>query len=215
MRIFAAVRKLLPFLVLFLPLITKGQNYIHLMNGQIIETPRLLGQSTLEVRYLEKKKDRLIERAEPTESVFSVVDSLKREKIWYFQDTLFGNDFTVDQMRFYIKGEQDARAGYKPIWPMIGGFAGSAGLVIGLDLEVMAIPIPLVYAGLMSFPRVHVTKGSLTDPLLEGDDYYAYGYGRAGKGKRVMKCLWSSLAGVAVGLAVRQLIINPNQDLEY
>jgi hypothetical protein len=193
----------------------QGQNYIHLMNGQIIESPRLLGQSTLEIRYLEKKKDRLIERAEPTESVFSVVDSLKREKIWYFQDTLFGNDFTVDQMRFYIKGEQDARAGYKPLWPMVGGFLGSAGLVIGLDLEMMAIPIPLAYAGIMAFPRVHVTKGSLTDPLLEGDDYYAYGYGRAGKGKRVVKCLWSSLAGVAVGLAVRQFIINPNQDPQY
>jgi hypothetical protein len=194
---------------------TQGQNTILLMNGQVIETPRLLGQSTLEIRYLEKRKDRLIERNEPTEGVFSVVDSLKREKIWYFQDTVFGNDLSVPQMRWFIKGEQDARAGYRPLGPVLGGFLGSAGLVIGLDLEFISIPIPLGYAALMSIPRVKVTRGSITDPLMEGDDSYAYGYGRAGKSKRVWRCLLSSAAGVAVGLAVRQLIINPNNPVEY
>lgn len=201
--------------ILVLPVLSQAQNTILLMNGQSIDSPRLLGQSTLEIRYMQKKGDRLLERSEPTESVFSVTDSLKRERVWYFQDTLFGNDFSIDQMRWFIKGEQDARAGYKPFWPMLGGFLGSAGLVIGLDLEVMAIPIPLAYAGLAAWPRVKVTRGSISDPLLEGDDHYAYGYGRAGKGKRVIKCLLSSLAGVAVGLAVRQLIINPNEDLTY
>lgn len=225
MPIFAAMR-CVPFLLLvfrrglgaggllLLPLLLRGQDRIVLMNGQTIET-RVLGQSSLEIRYQESKKDRLIERAEPTESVFSVIDSLGRERIWYFQDTAFGNDLTVNEMRFFIKGQQDARAGYKPTWPMVGGFAVGAGLVIGLDLEVMAIPIPLGYAGLMALPRVHVTRGSITDPLMEGDDNYAWGYARAGRGKRVIKCLLSSAAGVAVGLAVRQLIINPNQTEEW
>ena len=195
-------------LVLLVPLASSGQDKILLMNGQTIET-RVLGQSSLEIRYQVKKKDRLLERSEPTESVFSVTDSLGRERIWYFEDTLFGNDFTVNEMRWYIKGEQDARAGYNPLWPTIGGFVGTTALVIGLDLEVMAIPIPLVYAGAMVFPRVKVTPGSLSDPLLEGDEFYAYGYARAGKGRRVIRCLLSSAAGVVVGLAVRQLIINP------
>jgi hypothetical protein len=211
LRIFAAVRSLLLPLLLALPAVFHGQDRILLMNGQTIET-RVLGQSSLEVRYRVKKGDRLLERSEPTESVFSVTDSLGRERVWYFQDTLFGNDFSVNEMRWFIKGEQDARRGYRPLVPMLGGFVGSAGLVMGLDLEVIAIPLPMVYAGIMALPRVKVTKGSLSDPLLEGDDFYAYGYARAGKGRRVIRCLLSSALGVGFGLAVRQLIINPALD---
>ena len=100
-----------------------AQDHILLMNGEEIEG-RVLGQSTLEVRYLQEKRNgSLVERREPTSGVFSVTDSLGKEKVWYFMDTIFGNDLSVDQMRWFIKGEQDARRGYKPIWPMIGGFA--------------------------------------------------------------------------------------------
>lgn len=182
---------------------------ILLMNGQVIEA-RVLGQSTLEVRYLLDARKGPKERSEPTEGVFSVTDTLGRERIWYFYDTVFGNDMTVDQMRWFIKGEQDARAGYKPIWPMIGGFVAGAGLTIGLDLEVNSLLIPPLFAASMTLPRVHVTRGSITDPLMEGDEYYAYGYAKVGRSKRILRSLLTSAAGVAFGLGVRQLIINPN-----
>jgi len=196
-------------LLLLLACRVQGQDHILLMNGQTLEG-RVLGQSTLEVRYQVPKGARLIERTEPTESVFSVTDSLGKERVWYFMDTVFGNDYSVDQMRWLIKGEQDARQGYRPLWPMLGGFAVGAGAVIALDLEVMSLLLPPVYAGLMAMPRVHVSKGSITDPLMEGDPYYATGYATVGRTKRVLRSLYATFAGVAVGLAVRQLIINPN-----
>ncbi|MCW5900319.1 MAG: hypothetical protein KIT10_13715 [Flavobacteriales bacterium] len=182
---------------------------ILLMNGQIIDA-RVVGQSTLEVRYLEETRRGRKERAEPTESVFSVTDTLGRERIWYFFDTVFGNDLTVEQMRWFIKGEQDARRGYKPLWPMLGGFLTGAGVTIALDLEVNSLLIPPVYAGAMAFPRVHVTKGSISDPLMEGDEFYAYGYAKVGRSKRVVRSLIATAAGVATGLFVRQVLINPN-----
>jgi hypothetical protein len=117
---------------------------------------------------------------------------------------------TVDQMRWFIKGEQDARKGYKPIWPMVGGFVTGAGLTIGLNLEVNSLLIPPLFAASMALPRVHVTRGSITDPLMEGDEFYAYGYAKVGRTKRVINTLISTAAGVLVGIAVRQLIINPN-----
>lgn len=191
-----------------------AQDRILLMNGELIQA-KVIGQSTLEVRYLETHKNGTVkERAEPTEAVFSVTDSLGRERIWYFYDTIFGNDLTTDQMRWFIKGEQDARAGYKPLWPMVGAFALGAGLTIGLNLETNALFIPPAAAGIMAMPRVHVTKGSITDPLMEGDEYYATGYARVGRSKRVVRCLIAGFVGVGVGLAVRQLIINPNLDYE-
>lgn len=193
---------------------TVAQDRILMMNGEIHEG-RVLGQSTLEVRYLQKRKNGLWkERAEPTEEVFSVIDSLGRERIWYFHDTVFGNDLTTEQMRWFLNGERDARKGYKPIWPMVGAFATGAGLVIGLNWEMNGLFVPPIVAGAMALPRVHVTPGSITDPLMEGDPYYATGYARVGRSKRVVRTLISTFAGVAVGLAVRQLIINPNLDYE-
>ncbi len=204
---------LILFVVVFgLPLV--AQDRILLMNGETVEG-KVLGQSTLEVRYLQTRKNGTVrERAEPTEEVFSVTDSLGRERIWYFYDTVFGNDLTVEQMRWFLKGEQDARKGYKPIWPMVGAFATGAGLVIGLNWEMNGLFVPPITAGIMAMPRVHVTPGSISDPLMEGDEYYATGYARVGRTKRVIRTLVSAFAGVAVGLAVRQLIINPNLDYE-
>jgi hypothetical protein len=186
------------------------QDRIMLMNGQVIECT-ILGQSTLEVRYQVPKGARLVERAEPTEEVFSTLDSAGQERVWYFQDTLLGNDYSVPQMRWYLNGERDARKGYRPVLPVLGGFVTGAGLTMGLGLEVNSLLIPPVYAGLMALPRVYVTRGSITDPNMEGDPYYATGYSAAGKTKRVLRALLSTAAGVGVGLAVNHLVIYPAQ----
>jgi len=185
-----------------------AQDKINLMNGQVLEG-KVVGQSTLEIRYLVPKKDRWVERAEPTSGVFSVTDSLGQEKVWYFMDTLFGNEYTVPQMRWFINGERDARNGYKPWGPVIGGFALGAGLTMALDLEVNSLLIPPVYAGLMAWPRVYVTRGSISDPNMEGDPIYATGYSAAGRPKRVVKSLLSTAAGVAAGLLMNKLVLDP------
>src|SRR5690606_39942990 len=89
---------------------TQAQDKINLMNGQVLEG-RVIGQSSLEIRYLVPHKHKRVERAEPISSVFSVVDSLGHEKVWYFMDTLFGNTYTVPQMRWFIEGQRDVRKG--------------------------------------------------------------------------------------------------------
>lgn len=201
---------LLSLLLALLAHLGAAQDSILLMNGTVINA-KVLGQSTLEVRYTEfGKRGQARERQEPTSDVFSVTDSLGRERIWYFYDTIFGNDLTVEQMRWFIKGEQDARDGHKPTWYTVGGFLFGAGTTIAANLEMNAFFLPPIYAGAMLLPRVNVTPGSLRDPLMEGNDHYAYGYARVGKTKRVVRGLLSTFAGVAVGLAVRQFVINPN-----
>ena len=202
------------FATLFLVGKAQAQDHILLMNGETIDG-KVIGQSTLEVRYIATRKNgQLRERAEPTEEVFSVTDSLGVERIWYFYDTVFGNDLTLEQMRWFIKGEQDARNGYKPMWPMIEAFAVGAGLTIGLNWEMNALFVPPITAAVMALPRVYITNGSITDPAMEGNEYYATGYARVAKSNRVVRSLFAGFVGVGVGLAVRQLIINPNLDYE-
>lgn len=191
-----------------------AQDKISLMNGQEL-TGKVIAQSTLEIRYLVPRKNRSVERSIPTTSVFSVTDSVGRERMWYFQDTIFGNTYSIPEMRWYIKGERDARDGYRPLGPMIGGFVLGAGAVIALDLETSALAIPPIYGGIMAWPRVYVTRGSISDPHMEGDPIYATGYSAAGRPKRVFKSMLSSAIGVVVGLAVRRFIINPGLEPEH
>lgn len=204
------MRILVSVITAMLAIGTQAQDKINLMNGQVLEG-KVVGQSTLEIRYLAPKKCRMVERSEPTSGVFSVTDSAGHEKVWYFMDTLFGNDYTVPQMRWFIKGERDARYGYRPWGPMLGGFALGAGLTMALDLEVNSLIIPPVYAGFMAWPRVYVTRGSITDPNMEGDPIYATGYSAVGRPKRVVKSLLSTAVGVAVGLVMNRYVIDPAQ----
>jgi hypothetical protein len=198
--------------MMFLSAGMRAQDNILLMNGRVV-TGRVVGQSTLAVRYLVPDgKVPPRERQEPTEDVFSVTDSLGRERIWYFHDTVFGNDLTVDQMRSFIKGQQDARDGYRPIWTTMGGFVFGAGTVIAANLEMNSFFLPPIYAAAMTLPRVNVTRGSIRDPYMEGDMDYAYGYARVGRTKRVVRGLLSTFAGIGAGLLVRQLMINPALD---
>lgn len=175
------------------------------MNGRVINA-RILGQSTFGIRYQQTKKSgKVVEVDEPSFDVFSVIDSTGKEKVWYFHDPAFGNDLTVPEMRSFIKGEQDARNGYNPLWTTIGGFAFGSGMTVFLQSEMVSLLYPAAYAGLMALPRVHVTPGSVTDPLMEGDPNYAYGYAQVGRTKRVLRGMGATLLGVATGFAVNGL----------
>lgn len=192
-------------LVLSLTYELKAQDKILLMNGQELNV-HVLGQSTLGIRYeFLKKNGKLKSFEEATTSVFSVTDSLGKERIWYFYDPEFGNDLTVPDMRSFILGEQDARLGYNPTLTTIGGFVFGAGATIALELEILAFTLPPIYAGVMSIPRVHVTPGSVNDPLMDGDPNYAYGYAQVGRSKRLIRGLISTFAGIAVGLGVNEI----------
>jgi len=201
---------LIGLLMLALPLISFSQDKIQLMNGTVL-TGKLLVSSSFAIQYQFVKKSGKVKVLDmPTERVFSTIDSTGKETLWYFQDVIVGNDLSVDEMRWFIKGQQDARDGYKSPWATWGGFLLGAGAVIGFDLEVNSLLLPPIWAGISAFPRVNVTKGSIRDPLMEGNEFYAYGYSRVGRTKRVLRGLLGSFAGVAVGLLTRS-VINNNQ----
>ena len=61
----------------------QAQDKISLMNGQVLEG-KVIGQSTLEIRYLVPKRHKMVERSEPTSSVFSVTDSVEQSIFDFF-----------------------------------------------------------------------------------------------------------------------------------
>lgn len=74
-----------------------------------------------------------------------------------------------------MAGERDARKGYKPWGPMIGGFLLGAGTVIAMDLGVETTDHSTAYAGLMAWPRVNVTRGSIRRILHGGRPVLRHG----------------------------------------
>ncbi len=57
-----------------------------------------------------------------------------KQVVFYFYDTLIGNDMTVDEARRFIAGEQDAEHGYRALWTSMGAFGlgAASGIVLGV-----------------------------------------------------------------------------------
>jgi hypothetical protein len=142
------------------------------------------------------------------EGVFSIkFGSTGKEDVLYIYDTLVGHDFTVDDARKFIAGEQDAIRGYHAVGVSIAAFA--IGFVSG-DYEGSffgAFP-PFLFDGIMTYPAIHVRHKSVRDMKIANTDPYLYGYYLAASSKRMLHSfLWSGI-GLVTGLATNFIFVN-------
>lgn len=171
------------------------QDTIILMNGQIVGEhviDTLLGAVTI----MDPKK--------PDHKIHYEYDELYCVKYangftdyYYFQDTLKGNWFTRDEMYMYIKGERDARRGFKPKGALWGSF--SAGVVGGASGTFFGPLLPYGYLALVGVPKVRIRAESVSNPNDVDSDAYLLGYERVARGKRRIRALIGGTAGLVVG----------------
>jgi hypothetical protein len=132
--------------------------------------------------------------------VFSVRYRDGHEEVFYKQDTLFGNYFTPQEVRYFIYGERDARVGYHcPVW--LGG-AFVAGFAGGYTRSILA-PLPVFgYAGLTTVFRIKIKPGSVSNPDNIRYDTYVLGYEKESRKKRMIRSMvWGGL-GMVAGICV-------------
>jgi hypothetical protein len=147
------------------------------------------------------------------EDVFSIrYGSNGKEIIEYIYDTLTGHDFTIDEARLFIAGEQDARRGYRATWTSVAGFA--FGAAIGFeggpgDFFFVFIP-SLAYTGVLSYPRIHIRHKSVTNLSNVKHDPYLFGYDNVARGRRTIRSLIWGCAGVLVGVTLHAIFIKPS-----
>lgn len=123
----------------------------------------------------------------------------------YFQDTIYGDDFTVEQMAIHVKGIQDAREFYKNKKMMVvavpvGAASGFLGFFWGWSG-------PLLYTlgvGVLELPKDKI-KTERNKHLLD-DDFYVEGYRRGVTDKNVKNAFISSSIGFISSLFVYQAI---------
>ena len=197
---------LLNMLVIIFP--AASQDKITLLNGTVLEV-KIKSQTDGIISYYYKKGKKQKEATLEEYRIFSLEKAGKKESILYRKDTTIGNFFTVDEMRMFIYGEQDARNNYG------GGFHFVMGTTIGLvavlfdtydndffksDPSIFPIVVPLVLPIISSKMGGGVKKRHVSNQAYMMNREYVDGFKRVARYKRMKKSLFGTVLGVATGL---------------
>jgi hypothetical protein len=183
---------------------TPAQDTIYLMNGHVVGekvVDTILGAVTI----MDPKK--------PTKKIHFELDQLYLvrfangdKRYYYSQDTLIGNWFTREEMWMYMKGENDARKGFKARGALIG--AGIAGVLGGMTGSFFGPIAPYGYMALSGIPRVKIKHKTISNPNYIESDAYILGYERVARRKRKITSVIAGTAGLVVGYVMYSLLYN-------
>lgn len=127
---------------------------------------------------------------------------------YYSQDTLKGNYFTREEMKYYMYGERDARKGFKARGSLIG--AGVVGLASG-GLGLFFAPVfPYGYMALSGITKVKIKHSTISNPNYIDQDAYILGYERVSRTKRRIQALIGGTIGLAAGYGLYFGILKQN-----
>jgi hypothetical protein len=177
---------------------TAATDTIYLMNGhvvgeKIIDT--LLGAVTI---VNPKKPSRKINYE--LDQLYMVRFSDGYKRFYYQQDSLKSNWFTRDEMWMFMKGEVDARKGFKARGSLIG--AGVAGVIGGLTGTFWAPVFPYGYMALVGIPKVRIRHKTVSNPNYIDSDAYILGYERVARHKRRIQAVIGGTVGLIVGFGL-------------
>lgn len=178
---------------------------IQLMSGKKL-VGFVRGQSDDEVKVRVPKKDAFKLEFVDIDLVFAVKHPNGKEDMVYRQDTLFGNYFTPQEVRYFMRGETDASRGFR--CPLVT--AGSV-LVSGATAAYLGpfygLPGCFVYGGLTTFARVKIKPNTVSDPETLKFDTYLLGYEKEARKRRLFRSMVWGFGGYVAGLALRYTLL--------
>lgn len=167
-----------------------SQEKIWLLNGKVDEVKNIVIDSSQTISFVKKNnKPGIIKK----NRVFSIYHTDGKETIIYYQDTSsFSNDLSIEEMRMFVRGEQDAIKNYKSRMATAGGFIIGAGSTI---LKYFGPIIPLIYVSALGSFSPKESKIKASDPEWVKDLNYVDGYQKKARSKKVTNALISSAIG--------------------
>jgi hypothetical protein len=174
---------------------TKVQDTIYLMNGQVVGEKvmdTILGAITI----LNPKKTNKKIHYE-WDQIFMVRYANGDKRYYYQQDSLLSNWFSRDEMWMYMKGENDARKGFKAKGAMIG--AGIAGIVGGMTGTFWGPVAPYGFMALSGLPKIKIKHNTISNPAYVESDAYILGYERVARQRRKIKSVIGGTVGLIIG----------------
>lgn len=176
----------------------QAQDTIFLMNGHIVAEKvidTLLGAVTI---LNPKKPEKKINYELP--QLYMVKFSNGDKRYYYTQDTFLLNYFTRDEMWMYMKGERDARKGFRPIGSIIG--SGISGILGGMTGTFWGPCLPFAYMSLSGITKVRIRHSTVSNPAYIDSDGYILGYERVARHRRRIHAILSGTIGLAVGYTI-------------
>ena len=142
--------------------------------------------------------------------VFSIRNS-KGETVKYVYDSVAGDEIDVEGMRYYIKGEQDARKGFKPR----GAFWGNMGigLASGATGSFFCPIPPFAFTALSGATKIKIKHSTVSNLEYLKHDTYIMGYEHIARGKRKTKSLIGGGIGLAGGIGAAILLKSTGNEL--
>lgn len=188
-------------LVLFIPRAhsqTTAQDTIFLMNGHVVAEKvidTLLGAVTI----LNPKKPSNKIHYEWSQ-LYMVKFTTGDKRYYYQQDTFLLNYFTRDEMWMYMKGERDARKGFKPIGSIIG--SGLFGVIGGMTGTFWGPVVPFGYMAFSGITKVRIRHKTVSNPAYIDSDGYILGYERVARHRRKIHSVLSGTVGLVIGYTI-------------
>ena len=195
-----------------------AKDTVWFMNGEklgvtIIDTSFIDG-----VKFQSEKNDK--QMIIDPDRLFSVRFARGFEKIIYTQDTAIGNDYNVNDTRYFILGEQDANKGYKAKGSFFGGiFLGGIAAcflpmpaLLGSGLGVSLAPIPaFVFTGFQLLPKIKIKRATVSNEEYLNHETYVIGYERNARKIKTINSLYGGVIGLATGFIIYSILPHTQQ----
>jgi hypothetical protein len=190
--------------VFFVKISLAQKDALLMMNGKTFEGKVIsVGEEVIQIETGKNSKIKIKEI--DSYRVFCIFYEDGHTKILYEYDTLIGNIYTVEDMQYFIKGEQDAR-NYHPTG-LLGGAGGafSAGGAFILN-GFFSIGVPFVTTTIAVMIPPRVRKNRIPNPEMSKNEAYRHGYIRVAKEQRMRMVVRTSILGAIAGYASFHLL---------
>jgi hypothetical protein len=184
-------------------LVVSAQDTLLLMNGHEMNCNILSDTGTVFVFEHTNKRGKLKVNEIHKNDVFSVTKRGEKEYILYTQNEFLGDIYTLDEMRFYLAGQNDARMNYNP-WPtLVTGFVLCGTIAcIGGDGVITSVGPPLAYTLVQLIPKIKIREKTMSHPDYKYNDLYAEGYEPSARSRKIIRGMEGGFAGSMTGVLV-------------
>ncbi len=137
--------------------------------------------------------------------VFAINKNDGTEKVIFAPDTLDQSDYTIPQLRTFIKGERAAQTGYNNTLNKALAFVAGAGASY---FSIYGLVVPALYSSIVGASSPDINKQKNVDPALANVPEYQDGYLTITRQKKIRNSFVAGMIGFAVGFTTQAIIGN-------